>query len=103
MESLLPFRTLWYQIDPIEAYFEIGNYERVFEITNKILNNQNRAFSELYMLRGESYQKLGNLESALSEFEKAVFITRALKKLRKLSIQSKFLSLLLSIVVLYLK
>ena len=80
VESLLPFRTLWYQIDPIEAYFEIGNYERVFEITDKILNNQNRAFSELYMLRGKSYQKLGNLESARSEYEKAVLYNQSLKE-----------------------
>ena len=73
VENLLPFRTLWYQIEPIEAYFELGNYDRVFQITDRILNNQNRAFSELYILRGKIYQSQENIQSAKQEFEKAVF------------------------------
>lgn len=80
VESLLPFRTLWYQIEPIEAYFELKNYDRVFEITNRILNNHNRAFSELYILRGKIYQKQGDLEAARLEFEKAVFYNVNLKE-----------------------
>lgn len=79
VENKLPFRTLWYQIEPIEAYFELGNYDRVFEITDKVLNNQNRAFSELYMIRGNIYKKQGNLAAAKSEYEKAVFYNINLK------------------------
>lgn len=73
VESKLPFRTLWYQIEPIEAYFVLGNYERVFALTDEILNNGNRAFSELYIIRGKIYQKQGNIQAAKAEFEKAVF------------------------------
>ncbi|MBI2049416.1 C39 family peptidase [Candidatus Roizmanbacteria bacterium] len=73
VENLLPFRTLWYQIEPIQSYYELGNYDRVFEITNKILNTYNRAFSELYIIRGNIYKNQGNLEFAKQEFEKAVF------------------------------
>ncbi len=73
VENSLPFRTLWYQIEPILSYYELGNYDRVFEITNRILNNHNRAFSELYILRGKIYQKQVNLEAARLEFQKAVF------------------------------
>jgi len=72
IESQLSFRTLWYQIEPIEAYYQVGNYDRVFQITDRILNNQNRAFSELYLLRGNSYLKQGNRDAAKAEFEKAV-------------------------------
>lgn len=72
VENQLPFRTLWYQIEPIQAYYELGNYQRVFEITDKILNNWNRAFSELYYLRGQIYLKQENKESARQEFEKAI-------------------------------
>lgn len=72
VENQLPFRTLWYQIEPIEAYYELGNYDRVFAITDKVLQNQNRAFSELYFIRGTIYQNQGNLESAKQEFDKAV-------------------------------
>src|SRR5690606_4619877 len=69
----LPKRTLWYQIEPIQAYLALGNYEKVFTLTNTILENQNRAFSELYLLRGEIYKKQGNMLAAKQEFEKAVF------------------------------
>jgi tetratricopeptide (TPR) repeat protein len=71
IESRLPFRTLWYQTEPIEAYFRLGNYEKVFSLTDGILNNYNRAFSELYVLRGMIYEKQGNANLAQTEFDKA--------------------------------
>ncbi|OGH20741.1 MAG: hypothetical protein A3D74_05445 [Candidatus Levybacteria bacterium RIFCSPHIGHO2_02_FULL_37_13] len=79
VETLLPFRTLWYQIEPILAYYELGNYDRVFQITDGILNKYNRAFSELYILRGNIYKNQGNIEAARSEFQKAVFYNVNLK------------------------
>lgn len=84
IENLLPFRTLWYQIEPIQAYFELGNYDRVFQITDRILNNYNRAFSELYILRGKIYQSQGETELARQELEKAVFYNSKLKEARSL-------------------
>jgi tetratricopeptide (TPR) repeat protein len=72
VEDKLPFRTLWYQIEPILSYQKLKKYDRVFEITDKILNNQNRAFSELYQIRGEIFQEQGKTEEAKSEFEKAI-------------------------------
>ena len=83
VENLLPFRTLWYQIEPIEAYYELGNYEKVFSLTDKILNNANRAFSELYILRGGIYKKQGNIGAARNEFEKAVFYNKNLLSAQK--------------------
>lgn len=79
VEHQLPFRTLWYQIEPILAYYELGDYERVFDITNRVLNNHNHAFSELYLLRGEIFLKQGNREAARNEFEKAVLYNQNLK------------------------
>lgn len=78
IESLLPFRTLWYQIEPIEAYFKLGNYERVLALTDKIINNHNRAFSELYILRGLIFEKRGEGDLAKTELDKAVFYNRNL-------------------------
>lgn len=72
IENDLSFRTLWYQIEPIKAYFELGNYDRVFAITDKILNGGNRAFSELYIIRGDIYKSQGNIDAARTEYEKAV-------------------------------
>ncbi len=72
VERSLPKRMLWYQIEPILSYKELGNYDRVFQITDNILQNGNRAYSELYQLRGEIYLIKGEREKAKSEFEQAL-------------------------------
>ncbi len=68
----LPRRMLWYQIEPVKAYKELGDYEKVFEITEEIFENGNRAFSELYVLRGEVYLERGKEDKAREQFELAV-------------------------------
>lgn len=78
VETRLPFRTLWYQIEPIRSYFELGDYKRVFQITDLILNNHNRAFSELYLIRGEIYKIQGDYLQAQAEFEKAIHYNKNL-------------------------
>lgn len=78
VESALPFRALWYQTEPIEAYYRLGNYSRVFEITNRILENGNRAYSEVYIIRGDVYRDQGNRDAASSEYEKAVLYNKNL-------------------------
>ncbi|MCL4366828.1 C39 family peptidase [Patescibacteria group bacterium] len=72
-QNKLPFRTLWYQIEPIQAYYQLGDYQQVFVLTDQILGGGNRAFSELYLLRGQIYLHQGNTTAAKEEFSKAVF------------------------------
>lgn len=72
VESRLPRRMLWYQIEPILSYKELKNYDRVFQISNWIFEHGNRAFSELYQIRGEIYLEKGDKESARQEFELAL-------------------------------
>jgi len=72
IEDQLPRRALWYQIEPILAYQKLGNDQRVFEIINQILEDGNRAFSELYHVKGEIYLKQGHLQAARREFELAL-------------------------------
>ncbi len=72
VQSRLPFRTLWYQIEPILAYYQLGNYNRVIQISDQILGYHNRAYSELYILKGNIYLKQGNKEAARTEFQKAL-------------------------------
>lgn len=79
VESRLAWRTLWYQIEPIQAYEKLGNHDRVFQLTDQILNNQNRSFSELYILRGDIYKKQGNAGLARAEYERAVYYNQNLK------------------------
>lgn len=77
--SELPFRTLWYQTEPIQAYFDLGQYDQVLAISDQILNNQNRAFSELYLMRGKIFEKRGDKIAARIEYENAVFYNSELK------------------------
>jgi len=79
VENKLPLRTLWYQIEPIKSYYELGDYQRVLSITEKILNNQNRAFSELYVIRGRVFEKQGKTEQTKQEFDKATFYNKNLR------------------------
>jgi tetratricopeptide (TPR) repeat protein len=77
VESRLPSRMLWYQVEPAEAYLKTQQYEKLFALTDKMLIN-NRAFSEVYKMRGMAYQEQGNSQLAEAEFEKAKFYNTSL-------------------------
>lgn len=77
--SRLPSRMLWYQIQPIDAYLQVGNYSQVFAMTDQILRGPNKAFSELYLLRGQAHERLGNTEAARREYELAVLYNQNLR------------------------
>jgi tetratricopeptide (TPR) repeat protein len=70
-EPNLPKHTLWYQIEPIESYYELGDYSKVFSLSQSTLLN-NPDYPELYVLEGESYLKEGILSLAKSAFETAL-------------------------------
>jgi tetratricopeptide (TPR) repeat protein len=80
VQSLLPFRTLWYQIEPIEAYYALGDYQTVRSLATSILNNGNRAFSQLYIILGNIDLKQGNIQAARTEFQNAVYYNVNLKE-----------------------
>lgn len=72
-QNKLPKRMLWYQIQPIKSYLEDKQYDKVFSRTEAILKNNNRAYTELYLLRGRAYKEQGNTEAARNEFQQAIF------------------------------
>ena len=76
VENRLPFRMLWYQIEPFLVYQKLGQDERVLSMTEKVLNNHNRAFSELYQIRGEIYQAQGKSDLAEEEFAKVLLYNK---------------------------
>jgi ABC-type bacteriocin/lantibiotic exporter with double-glycine peptidase domain len=67
----LPYRLLWYQIEPVEAYYRTHNFEKVFSLSDQIFKSGNPSASELYQLRGESLLEQGKKDQARLEFEKA--------------------------------
>lgn len=72
IEPSLSRRKLWYQMEPIQAYFELGNYDRVLELSDAIINDNNKSVSELYVLRGKIFESRGDTATARAEYEKAV-------------------------------
>ena len=72
----LPKHFLWYQNEPIKAYFKLGHYDKVFSLTDEIFADNNKADSELYLLRGQSYLAQDQKDEARAEFEKAVFYNK---------------------------
>lgn len=76
IEDKLPSRTLWYQIEPILSYFEVGNYSKVFEISDYLFTHGNKAYSELYILRGRIYLEQGKKALAKQSFEDAIYYNK---------------------------
>jgi hypothetical protein len=70
--------TLWYQLEPIEAYLAVGNYNEVFTLSNAILDDNNPVYPELYVLMGQAYLKEGNEAQAKADFEQALVYNKNL-------------------------
>ncbi len=57
----------------------MGIYQCIFTITDIVFITHNRAFSELYLFRGEIYHQQANLEAARIEFVKIVYYKQNFK------------------------
>lgn len=71
VQNRLPARMLWYQTEPAETYLKLKKYDALFRLTENMLV-YNRAFSEVYLMRGAAYKQQGNLVAAEQEFQKAI-------------------------------
>lgn len=69
----LPFRMLWYQFGPYEAYYQIGDYSSVIELANWTLYDYPIS-EEAYYARGRVYLAQGEVERARGQFQKALSI-----------------------------
>lgn len=78
---------LWYQFGPLETYTEQGKFDKVFEMTDKLLATAGEVEEGRYY-RGLAYLKQGKTDQAINEFEKAIAAhpryTPALEELDKL-------------------
>jgi hypothetical protein len=79
VQTRLPEHTLWYQMEPIESYYELGNYAKVFSLASSILTNGDPVYPELYILEGQSYEKEGDTTDAKAALEKALFYNKNLQ------------------------
>ena len=78
VQPSLPMHTLWYQMEPIESYYELGNYAEVFSLANSILTNGDPIYPELLVLEGQAYEKQGDITDARAAFEKAILYNKNL-------------------------
>lgn len=62
-----PWRMLWYQFGPYEAYFKTGRYREVIVLANDVLGRIDD-HEESYYWRGLARKAHGNLEAARADF-----------------------------------
>lgn len=66
----LPWRMLWYQFGPYEAYYQNGRYEDVILLANTTLENR-PYFEESFYYKGLAQAAQGNLTEAYDNIERA--------------------------------
>lgn len=74
-ENDRPWRMLWYQTGPYEAYFHTGRYEDVIELGNQTLNTAGGPIlEESFFWLGKAREAQGDLEKAIYDYKKAMEI-----------------------------
>lgn len=67
----LPWRMLWYQFGPYEAYYQVGRYDDVLTLADVTLLDR-PYFEESYYYKGLALEAVGKFEEAKSNYEKAI-------------------------------
>jgi tetratricopeptide (TPR) repeat protein len=91
-EKERPWRMLWYQIGPYEAYYHTGRYQDVINLADTTFQWIGQpVLEETFYWRGLAYEALGNPEKAVSDLEKAANLnptsTDAMEQLRRLGVE----------------
>ena len=66
-----PWRMLWYQFGPLEAYYTVGRYEDVLALSDEVLRNTTSVEESLYW-RGMALAAQGNLDAARQAWQQTV-------------------------------
>ncbi len=67
----LPYRMLWYQFEPFQAYLATGRYAEVIDLATAVLEGTG-GLEELYYYRGLARRAFGEEETAARDFEAAL-------------------------------
>ncbi|MFW5692199.1 MAG: C39 family peptidase [Chloroflexota bacterium] len=68
----LPWRMLWYQFGPYEAYYAVGRYDDMLELANTIVENSSGYVEEAYFYAGLARAALGETDRAIANFNTAL-------------------------------
>lgn len=68
-----PWRMLWYQVGPYEAYYYTGRYKDVVSLTYKTITDASTAaLPETFLWSGRANVALGNTQTAIFDFKRAL-------------------------------
>ena len=67
----LPWRYLWYQFGPFEAYLQAGRYNQVIALGEDVLGTT-QGVEEIYYFLGQAYAALGDPARATANFQAAL-------------------------------
>lgn len=77
-EADRPWRILWYQAGPLEAYFNIGRHEDVLTLGNQALDSAaGPVLEEVFYWLGRAREATGNMDKALYDYRRALEINPA--------------------------
>lgn len=68
----LPWRMLWYQFAPYEAYYAVGRYDDMLTLANTIVDNSNGTVEEAYYYAGMARAALGETDRAIANFNQVL-------------------------------
>jgi hypothetical protein len=68
----LPWRILWYQFGPYEAYFNAKRYDDVLALAEANLNNGGKYVEETYYWQGRVFEAQGRIQDAAKAFRQAI-------------------------------
>lgn len=92
-EEQRPWRMLWYQTGPYEAYYRTARYQDVIDLANTTLSSmQQPTLEESFYWRGMAREGLGDLDGAQSDYLKSVELnpnfTPGILQLQRLGVQA---------------
>lgn len=68
----VPWRMLWYQFEPFEAYYGAGRYDELLSLVNSNLNNGANWVEETHYWQGRAYAAQGRAGEAATAFRNAL-------------------------------
>lgn len=67
----LPWRMMWYQYGPFEAYYQVGRYDDVLQLARDVIAST-PGVEEVYYYAGLAYEAQGDLLRAESNYQVAI-------------------------------
>ncbi len=78
-----PKRMLWYQIEPLQTYNKLGEYQKAIDLSNIALWS-NDSFAEAHVEKAIAYKGLGQMEQSRAEAQTALNFAPNLKSAQEL-------------------